>query len=276
MKPGPIVTDHDLNEYIDGRLSAERRREVEAWLRTHPEGAARLRILRELDGQLRGLGADVLQEPVPERLSQAFQAPAAAARPRGEPKRRGRRRRGGTLWLQGAAACLIFVIGAGSGWMARSGLFEQQASELDQLLADATYAFTFYVADREHSIEFAPDELETLTNANASLYEAAIEPPDLAPIGYTFRGARISPAGRQTGTFFFFEGEDGSDIGLVFWRSETMASSGIGSTGVDDLNCWYWFVSGFGFALLGPSDADALEEVANELAAFYDELLKSG
>lgn len=273
MKPLPPVTDRDLNEYIDGRLSTERRREVETWLRQHPEGQARLRILRELDGQLRGLGADVLHEPVPERLSQAFQAPAGARR--GGTKRRVQRRRGRTFWKPAAAALVIFVVGMAAGWMVRSEVVGPQPSELDQLLADATYAFTFYVADRDHSIEFAPDELETLTTTNAHLHEAAIEPPDLRPIGYTFRGARISPAGRQIGTFFFFEGEDGADIGLVFWRSEE-AATGVGSTAIDDLNCWYWFASGFGFALLGPSGAEALGEVATELAAFYDELLDNG
>jgi anti-sigma factor RsiW len=275
MKPAPPVTDRDLNEYIDGRLGAERRREVEAWLRQHPEGASRLRVLRELDGQLRSLGSDVLQEPVPERLRQAFQPPAAVAGPAGAANWRPRRRRGGLFWLQAAAALAIFVVGAAAGWMVRSEVTGPQPSELDQLLADASYAFTFYVADRDHFIEFAPDEIETLTNANAVLHEAAIEPPDLRPAGYTFRGARISPAGRTTGTFFFFEGEDGADIGLVFWRSETPAASGVGSTAVDDLNCWYWFASGFGFALLGPPDADVLGEVASELAAFYDEFLGS-
>jgi anti-sigma factor RsiW len=276
MKPAPTVTDSDLNDYLDGRLSDERRREIEAWLRDHPEGAARLRVLRELDGQLRGLGAEILEQPVPERLRQAFQVrPSAGAPSAGSGPGRGRLRTRSPWLMHAAAACLMLVIGAAAGWFLRGQLNDAQSSELDQLLADASYTFNFYAADREHSIEFSPENLPEFATATSRLYDAAIEPPDLRPIGYTYRGARISPTGRRTGTFFFFESQDGSNIGLVFWPSEPMTTSGIGSTRIDDLSCWYWFVQGFGFALLGPPNLRQLDKIATELAAFYDDLLDS-
>lgn len=64
----PPVTDEELNEYLDGGLNEERRAEVEAWLLENPERTTEFERLKELNEALRRLGADILDEPVPERL----------------------------------------------------------------------------------------------------------------------------------------------------------------------------------------------------------------
>lgn len=64
----PPVTDDELNEYLDGGLSEARRAEVEAWLLEKPERVAEFERMKELNEALQRLGADILEEPVPERL----------------------------------------------------------------------------------------------------------------------------------------------------------------------------------------------------------------
>lgn len=62
------ATDDELSEYVDGGLSEERRAEIAAWLLENPKKAAEVERLRQLNDALRGLGAEILDEPVPSRL----------------------------------------------------------------------------------------------------------------------------------------------------------------------------------------------------------------
>lgn len=62
------VTTLDLQDYLDGRLSAKRLVEVEAFLKRNPESAAEVVALRAQSMALRRLGAEILDEPVPDRL----------------------------------------------------------------------------------------------------------------------------------------------------------------------------------------------------------------
>ena len=62
------VTTLELQDYLDGRLSAKRRLEVEAFLARNPESAAELAALKSQSMALRRLGAEILEEPIPDRL----------------------------------------------------------------------------------------------------------------------------------------------------------------------------------------------------------------
>jgi len=62
------VTTLDLQDYLDGCLSAERRVEVEAFLARNPQSAAEIVALRSQAMALRRLGASILDEPIPDQL----------------------------------------------------------------------------------------------------------------------------------------------------------------------------------------------------------------
>lgn len=62
------VSADDLQDFIEGRLSPERRAEVEAYLQAHPAEARRVEALREQAGRLRRLGSEMLVEPVPAQF----------------------------------------------------------------------------------------------------------------------------------------------------------------------------------------------------------------
>lgn len=68
--PPEAVSEDEIQEYIDGRLAPERRREVEAYLATRPERAAEIHALLRQQEALRRLGEEILNEPVPERLQE--------------------------------------------------------------------------------------------------------------------------------------------------------------------------------------------------------------
>jgi anti-sigma factor RsiW len=64
------VSDDEVQEYIDGRLSPARRKEVEAYLAMRPERGAEVQSLLRQQEALRRLGEDILNEPVPNRFQE--------------------------------------------------------------------------------------------------------------------------------------------------------------------------------------------------------------
>ena len=67
-RSSPEVTTLDLQDYLDGRLSASRLVEVEAFLARNPQSAAEVEGLRSQAMVLRRLGSDILDEPIPDQL----------------------------------------------------------------------------------------------------------------------------------------------------------------------------------------------------------------
>jgi anti-sigma factor RsiW len=68
MRPhAAMVTDADLQDYIEGRLPPSRQSRVESQLASNPELKAEVERLRRQATQLRELlGRQVLDEPIPE------------------------------------------------------------------------------------------------------------------------------------------------------------------------------------------------------------------
>jgi anti-sigma factor RsiW len=62
------VTSAELQDFIEGRLPADRERVVTDFLRQNPSEARRVEALRHQAVRLRQLGSDMLSEPVPAQL----------------------------------------------------------------------------------------------------------------------------------------------------------------------------------------------------------------
>ncbi len=58
----------DFAAYLDGELSGDALEKLEKWIAGDADLAAEVEELRQLDASLRGLGADIMNEPVPEQL----------------------------------------------------------------------------------------------------------------------------------------------------------------------------------------------------------------
>ena len=73
-------SDTNLSAWLDGELDAERRALVDAWLREHPEAAARARLWAADRDAVRARFNPVLSEPVPPALVREVWHTAAPAR----------------------------------------------------------------------------------------------------------------------------------------------------------------------------------------------------
>ena len=104
------LSAEELSAYVDGELSDERARELEAALEFDPAARDEVQRLREIDGMLKGAYGEILGEPVPFAVaSQAHKSLAGtggAAQAGSPPRTPGWRAWG----LQALAASLLAVM----------------------------------------------------------------------------------------------------------------------------------------------------------------------
>lgn len=72
-------SEEALGAYVDGELEPAKRAEIEAAASADPQLAARIERMRKLRSRLRGAFEPVVREPVPQRLLDALNPPAAVA-----------------------------------------------------------------------------------------------------------------------------------------------------------------------------------------------------
>ena len=73
MSSTRAIKPDDLQDYIEGRLDERRRREVLAYLERHPEQAVEVEALRKQAEELRQLGAEIIEEPIPRKFLDILQ-----------------------------------------------------------------------------------------------------------------------------------------------------------------------------------------------------------
>src|SRR6266511_3479107 len=98
------VTEDELHAYVDNELPAARRGDVEAWLASHPDDAARVQSWRAMAEALHARYDSVVDEAVPKRLE--------IERLVQQPRR----------WVYGAIAATLaaFIVGGSGGWVVRA------------------------------------------------------------------------------------------------------------------------------------------------------------
>src|SRR6059058_4682139 len=126
------VTEDELHAYIDNELPAERRGDVEAWLATHSEDAARVQSWRTMAEALHARYDSVIDEAVPKRLD----IERLVRQPR--------------KWIYGAIAATLaaFIIGGSAGWLARG--VAAGPSAFQNLTVHAIEAHRLYVVEVRH------------------------------------------------------------------------------------------------------------------------------
>ncbi len=174
------IDDADLLAYVDGKLTPERRSEVDAWLTAHPERAAEVFAWERQNECISALYDPVAAERVPTRL---------------DPHRLAfSRRSGGTRWpAMAAAAVVVLALGLGGGWFVRD-LLDPPASQSTLLIDNAVTAHALYVKENRHAVEVAADDRQHLVTWLSNRIRAPIDTPDLAAEGFTLVGGRLLPA----------------------------------------------------------------------------------
>ncbi|MDP3824054.1 MAG: anti-sigma factor [Burkholderiales bacterium] len=172
-----------LSAWLDDELPPEQRAEVEAWLREHPEDAARVRLWA-LDAEaLRARLDGVLGEPVPQALAQVTWRKAPDTLP-------------GVRWQRWVAALAIFVLGGAVGaavmWRlpAASGVLARGGEPA--WVQRAAVAHAVYVPEVRHAVEVKAQE-EHLSRWLTRRLTVPVKLFDLRAQGFELVGGRLLP-----------------------------------------------------------------------------------
>lgn len=234
---GHEITDETLVAYLDGALSAEACAQVEAALASDAGLAERLAGLDvDMDALRAGLDGLLAQAP-------AVPLTPVPANSNWRP-------------LQAAAAVALFVIGMGAGW----GLTRDATPDWHQAVADYQVLYT------TETLDAAPLDAKAraagLTRVSERL-GLALDAEKLALDGMTFQRAQMLRHEGAPLAQIAFLGDDGAPIALCIMRAdektvrETIEIAG--------LNASTWAGGGYTYILIGPADAQRLDEAAKVL-----------
>lgn len=251
MDENAPVTEHELHAYLDGELAADRRQAVEAWLRAHPDDAARLASWRAQTEAIRARYAAVAEEPIPERLK--------LERLRGP----------GRSWVAiGAAAVLAaFLCGGAIGWVAR-GAAAASPTGFQIFTGEALDAYKLYAVEVRHPVEVPGSERPHLTQWLSKRLGFDLRIPDLEAMKLKLVGGRLLPGPAGAAAFFMYEGPSGERFTFYCAHSpEGETAMRYRVEGQD--GALYWVDRGVGYVMSGPNDREQLMR-AGQTA--YDQL----
>lgn len=265
------ITEEDLQDYLDDRLKDRRRADVAAYLAKNPSKAAEIEALRLQDDALRGLGAEILEEPVPQRLTAVLRsagAPSQQMPPHQMPHPAVHGQGHSFRLVEIAAALFIFVLGGAVGWGGHSQL-QRGPSDVDVVLADASFAFATFASDEKELVDFGPDQDEELASFSQRVFSRSIGRPDLSDLGLNYRGARILPNARRLIGYFLFQNDSGVRVSITIWPSTLPPNRNVIASRMDDVQARFWLEENLGFAVMGQGDDSFLDKVTEEVFAYY-------
>jgi anti-sigma factor RsiW len=276
-------SDEALVAYLDGELDTAERAHVEAWLAADPAVRDRLLALSESATTLRAAFADLVAEPVPERLIAAARGETATAveaeivelRPRrADPAPPPSRR----WYVQLATAAGLFglVVGGGVGFVGNNLLAPARIPVDRQIQTAATnnwldnaagdYKLMINAGDTLVDVPASGDNGDVLQKISQNLPQQ-VRLPDLKPWGLSFRGARLVVVDGKPAAQLVYT-TDNKAIGPLALIIGSTKQSDIAPTFErrQDLNLLYWRHQGRASVLVGQSEIGYLWGIANDVA----------
>jgi anti-sigma factor RsiW len=251
-EPNIPVTEDELHAYVDNELPAERRGDVEAWLAAHPDDAARVQSWRAMAEALHARYDAVADEAVPKRLE--------IERLVQQPRR----------WMVGAvaAALVAFIVGGGTGWVARGATAAPSAFQ--NFTVDALDAHRLYVVEVRHPVEVPGSEITHLQQWLTKRCGWDVRAPELA--GLKLVGGRLLPGPTGPASFLMYESASGERFTIYTAKSEAEATQ-MRYAARGSESALFWADRGVGYVVSGGNDRGRLTQIAQ---AVYDQMEKSG
>jgi anti-sigma factor RsiW len=236
------ITESDLHAYVDGRLSASDRAQVEAYIANHPEDGERLKAWRDQASALRALYDPILDEPVPAELAAVSQRPA---------------------WHRYAVAAGVLVVGIAIGWIARSAVVPSTQTPLS-LARQAAIAHVVYAPEVRHPVEVPADQEEHLVRWLSKRLGRDLQIPHLAPLGYELVGGRLLSGPQGPVAHFMYQDARGQRLTLYVSRTRGESrDTAFRFSQEDRVSVFYWVDGNFGYALSGETGREQLLTIAD-------------
>ena len=252
-------SDTDLSAWLDGELDAERRAQIDAWLREHPEVAARARLWAADGDAVRARFNPVLGEPVPAALVHEVWHTSAPPR-----------------WplAQAAAAAGLLVAGALIG---AGGMWQWQEPRASGTLAAGTsagwvqraaLAHSVYVPEPRHAVEVKAQE-EHLARWLTRRIDIPVKLFDLRDEGFELVGGRLLPDAGGKSAQLMYESLDASApkqrVTVYLRKPDAAAPTAFSYRQLGELGQFYWVEAGAGYALVGALPKERLLALAQAI-----------
>ena len=264
MKP-QLVTEAELHAYVDGKLPAARRVEIDDYLRQRPNEQERLRAYIDQNMVLHALFDPVLDETIPDRLN--------------VPNRHS------WQWQRWVAGFAIALVSGISGWLlhgpsdgtvqlAHSNAVHARSAPIATGLAhQAAVAHVVYSPDIKRPVEISADQEEQLVAWLSKRLGSTIRPPRLGKLGYELIGGRLLPGAQGAVAQFMYHDATGQRLTLYVTTDQAHnRDTGFQFSQEDQVNVFYWIDGKFGYALSAGISKEELTRIAN---AVYEQLEKS-
>jgi anti-sigma factor RsiW len=282
-------SDEALVAYLDGELDSTERGHVEAWLEADPAVRDRLAALAQSTELARNAYADVVNEPLPERLIAAARGETLTGQQEAEilvlrPNKAAAQIRARRWHIGVAAAAGLFgILFGGAGTYLGMGLLNRANPEAEQKLAAATanniwldnaagyYKLAVNAGDNMLVDVPASNDTQEAWQKISQGRPKQVRLPDLKPWGLNFRGARLVVVeGRPAAQLVY--NTDNNAIGpltLVIGASKQpdIAPS---ISKRQDVTLLYWRHAGRAYALVGRGDLGYLWGIAKDVAYQLD------
>jgi anti-sigma factor RsiW len=255
-----------LSAWLDGEVEGADCARVQAWLQEHPEDAALVRLWAADRDALRARFSPTLDEPIPERLTQAVW-------------RRGGARRGlaWSGWGQAVAAVALLAVGAVIGALWRGGTaLEPVAGNVQSWTQRAAVAHAVYAPEVRHPVEVnvregdAAQQREQEAHLSRWLTRRLSVPVkcfDLREQGFELVGGRLLPDAGGPSAQLMYQDAMGMRVTVYLRKAaEQDAPAAFSYERRGDLGMFYWVEGRSGFALVGPLSRERLLALAQAIA----------
>ncbi len=266
--------DKTLGAYVDGELSVDEARAIDAALGSDPGLRARIAAIREATLATRAAFALVEREAVPERLIAAVRRHPPRRRAVALPKldlAHLRDRRVMAPVAAAAALLIAAVIGVFASGLTDSSAPDQVAYE-DSWLDQVKRSYEGY-AKVDHAETQTRVDVDTLGSGGGEQLGAwfgehldrQLDVPDLSTHGLLLKGGRLLIVEGRPSAQILYVTESGSPVALSVVPS-IGRDQVISAQGGEDANLIYWRARNYGYALIGDLTLETMKELADEIA----------
>ncbi len=259
----PVITEADLQAWVDGQLRASAQAQVEAWLRDQPQDATRLAHYRRQNVALHSAYDDALGEAIPDSLSVPLRRSARAGVLRGLP-------------YAAMLACLAVggVMGTGAGWWLFAPKDAARAAATSPaFVRQAAVAHVVYSPEVRHPVEVGADQEAHLTAWLSKRLGTPLRVPHLGDQGFALVGGRLLPGqpdDRSPVAHFMYQDGKGQRLTLyVRVNAGAPSESAFRFAQEKNVGVFYWLDQKLGYALSGEIEKADLLRVAT---AIYKQL----
>lgn len=244
------IGDDDLQRFVDGQLSPERRALVLEYLAEHPDAKRRVdadlrhkRLLRQYVTEYADQADDPVTAKLQNELASRLEGPATRSHP---------------WWRQTAAAMVLFA----AGWGASAVHDVYREWSLPSVVSGATKAHQLFAEDSRRPVELPAAESRELKHWFSEHLYADVDIPQLDSIGLSFIGGRLLATEQGPLAQMLYEDQRGRRLSFYVSTAEAYSDADVQVVKVDGFTAGYWKDDRLVYTLVADTSKEQLLAIA--------------